>query len=284
MIVTSIPIQSHTALYHAYTEDIMYLNGKKFHSRINRIVSLNVAQKDGASFFYTIEMFRRSQVTNYMQQAEKDFWNNLAYIYDRVQYLVDYNGNALRLLNVEEIQKKQTNTIEELTREYKGQVANQVINQIEAAGSDTTLLSMQLREYKLYGLFFGGLHEQVRNHLRKRKLLSIFGSKDLILEEQFLQQKPFLEDRDESLNFNVKGQIIDYCAGDWSSEAEYLGLQTTKEEPAFNFYRGEVSINTATSIMEKAEMNLSLSYGTGYKREQFYSLLLMSEEDIEDLV
>jgi hypothetical protein len=262
----------------------MYLNGKKIHSRINRIVSLNVAQKDGATFFYTMEMFRRSQVTNYMRQAEKDFWNNLAYIYDRVQYLTDYGGQALQLLNVEEIQKKQADTIDELAREYKGQAANQVINQIEAAGSDATLLSKQLREYKLYGLFFGGLYEQVRNHLRKRKLLDIFGSKDLILEERFLQQKPFLEDRDDYLNFNVEGQIVDYCAGDWLSEAEYLGLKTEEEQqPIFNFYKGEVSINTATSIMEKAEINLSLSYGTDYKREQFYSLLLMNEEDIEDL-
>jgi hypothetical protein len=35
--------------------------------------------------------------------------------------------------------------------------------------------------------------------------------------------------------------------------------------------------------MEKAEVNLSLSYGTHYKREQLFSLLLMDEEDMENL-
>jgi hypothetical protein len=229
-------------------------------------------------------MFRRKQVTNYMQQAEKDFWNNLAYIYDHIQLVTDYSGKVSKLKNVEEIQKKQLTTIEEITRAYKGEPINMVINQIEAAGSDINLLFHQLVEYKLYGLFFTGLYDQIRNQSRKRKLVDIFGSKELIIEEQFLKQKTIDAKDSESLNFNVNGRIIDYCAGDWASEAECLGVKTADGQmPVLDHYNGEIRINISTSILEKAEISLSLSYGEHYKREQIYSLLLMSEEDIEDL-
>jgi hypothetical protein len=262
----------------------MYLNGKKYHSRINRIVSLEVTRYKDLSCIYDMEMFRRSQVANYMQQAEKDFWNNLAYIYDRVQFVANNTGTACKLKNMEEIQKKQADTLKEITRGYKGEVVNRIINQIEAAGMDAVLLSRRLLEYKLYGLFFLGLYEQVRNHSRRKKLLDIFGTKDLILEEWFIWKNQFEVKSDEYLNLEITGQIVDYCQGDWTSEAEYLGLQITeKDKPVLNRYQGEVSINTATSIMEKAEINLSLSYGNHYKREQTFSLLLMSDEDIKKL-
>jgi len=88
-MISSLPIRTHTALYHAYTEDKMHLNNEDFHNRINRIVGLEITFRGDAYYIYTLEMFRRSQNADYMQQAEKDFWNNLAFIYDRVQFFAD---------------------------------------------------------------------------------------------------------------------------------------------------------------------------------------------------
>jgi len=195
-----------------------------------------------------------------------------------------YYGYARKLINAEEIQKKQLNTINEITREYKGETVGQVVNQIENAGYDVNQLFKQLLEYKLYGLIFTGLYGQIRNHLRKRKLLDIFGARDLILEEEFLRQEVRNEKNEECISFKIQGRIADYCKEDWLSEAKYLGVQITDEQqPELDFYGGEILINTATSVMEKAEINLSLSYGEQYKREQVFSMLLMSDEDIKDL-
>lgn len=278
-MISSLHIHPHTSLYHAFTKEIVDINGNNFQSKINRLVSLDVEIVNSMKYLFNIEMFRRVQEAWHMSQTEKDLWNDLAYIYDKVVFFVDDTGKLISFNNYDEVIKKQESVMEKIKQSFKGIEIDSLIKQISFAGRESHILSEHLLQYKMFGLLFLGLYGQVYNHSRKKKHGSILGKSGFIIKEHFLQSE-----NDGIVTYKIKGEIDDLNIEEWKSEAIRIGVNIeTNQGPTLNLYEGVCKINSHTSEIEEAEMQLSISYGDSFKKEQFFSLLLLNDDEIEDL-
>lgn len=278
-MIFSLQMHSQASLYHAFTKETVDINGENFQSKINRIVSLDVEAVNSMKYHFNIEMFRRTQEAWHMSQTEKDLWNDLAYIYDKVDFLVDDTGRPMSFSNYDEIIKKQQTVIDGIKQSYKGVEIDSLIKQITFAGRDNPILAAHLLQYKMYGLFFMGLYGQVYNHSRKKKYHAILGTSGFIIKEHFLQSQ-----NDGIVTYNIKGEIDHINIEEWKNEANRIGIYIeANQNPILDSYEGIYKINSYTSEIEEVKIQLSVSYGNFFKKQLLYSLLLLSDDEIEDL-
>lgn len=285
-MITSLNLTSHTALYHAFNEDKVSINGTVYQSRINRIISLDVEMINSLKRKVNLEMFCRTQDAGYLSQTEIDFWNDLAYAYDQVQFTVDDTGKCISLNNYNDIIQKQQSTIDNVKQSFKGIEVDSIIKQITQAGRENIALAKHLIQYRMYGLFFMGLYGQVYNHSRKKRHQFVFGSKGFLVNECFTHSQKTNEQNDELLTYNISGEICEINLEEWKLEAKRIGVKNISEsqEPVLNYYRGSNCMNIKNSMMEEAEINLSFSYGKNYKREQYFSLILMNDQELIEII
>ena len=273
-------------LYYGYLEGITAINGQKFHSRINKIISLEVTQKDSLNFIFEIEMFRRSQVTNYMSQAEKDFWNHLAYITDHVIIQTDFYGKPKALLNFDEIYHKKNKIIDELKYSYKGEDVLNVLKSFEENTTNSNCFFKQLLTDDLYGLFFKDIYGQMHKRSIKKKIPYILRNRGLDIEESTTPEEVVDENSNLiNLTYSIEGVLITDELEDieiWKAEAGLLDLRYSQgDKPVLNRYNGLITLNDNNSIQE-VDLSLSFSFGDSYKKENNYSLTAITEEEIDE--
>ena len=282
-MIQSLYIKPQTSFYHAYNEDIATINNIEYKSRINRIVSLQTNMINSVTVQYNLDMFNRTLKGEHFTQTEKDFWNDLAYIYDQVVFSVNDTGKVISLNNYNEIIKKQQSTIDEIKLSFRGIEIDSVIKQMTFASRESKILARHLLQYKMYGLFFMGLYGQVYDHSRRKTHYSVFGNKNFVVKEDFSNSQRMNELNEGILMYNISGEIDDMNLNEWQMEAGRMGINIENSVPKLDLYEGIYCINLKTSTLEKAKIKLVISFGKSFKREQTYSLLLLNDKEIDDL-
>lgn len=195
----------------------------------------------------------------------------LAVLTERVRLSVDKDG-SIKSINHEDIQKKWEKLKDSLQARHQGKSAHAHINGIDLTITNESLFLKEIKQPKLFGLFFGGYQTMSEDDRPRPQIIgNVVKSVPMIFEENVSGTK---EDKKKlERHVSIRGRMQELSKELHTEIQTYFKFLKIGNDPVFlSNYQRDIVLNLETGYPKSATLAMELINGRGYVRRKNFKI------------
>lgn len=232
-------------------------------------ISISFKNKSNDKYQFDLNTTNQEFILDESLASQRPILEDLSALTKDISLVVDSSGNIIGF-NHEELLKQWKPLKKKLLGRYKGELSNAYIGSIDKRVQQEELFLKELKQAKLFGLFFNSYqqaHQKDAPRIQKESMMLH------CLSAHFTEKIDTVSETEQSKTICYKGSFKPYDESTQCRIKEYFNYYgITSSDLYLSNYRKEVTLNTQTGFPKNIQYSIELTNGGGYIRRKHYEL------------